>query len=91
MGGQRLLAMRERARRQTALGAPETMGMTRRVLRLLQMSALAVLVVWAIYAPVHAYQQGRLVGYREGVSETLNKIVKSWPLVPLADRAVRHL
>jgi hypothetical protein len=83
--------MRARAGRQKADRAPETIGMTRRALRLLQMSALAVLIVWAIYAPVHAYQQGRLVGYREGVSETLNKIVKSWPLVPLTDRAGRHL
>jgi len=63
----------------------------RRLLRLLQMCALAGLIVWAIYAPVHAYNQGRLVGYREGVSETLGKIVKSWPLVPLTDRGGRHL
>jgi hypothetical protein len=82
--------VRERDRQQTA-GAPETIGMTRRVLRLLQMCALAVLIVWAIYAPVHAYNQGRLAGYREGVSETLGKIVKSWPLVTLTDRAGRPL
>jgi hypothetical protein len=63
----------------------------RRLLRLLQMCALAVLIVWAIYAPVHAYNQGRLVGYREGVTETLSKIVKSWPLLPLTDRAGRQL
>jgi hypothetical protein len=55
------------------------------------MCALAVLILWAIYAPVHSYNQGRLVGYREGVTETLAKIVKSWPLVPLTDRAGRHL
>jgi hypothetical protein len=83
--------VREGVRHETAHGAPETIGMTRRVLRLLQMCALAVLIVWAIYAPVHAYNQGRLVGYREGVSETLGKIVKSWPLVPLTDRAGRQL
>jgi hypothetical protein len=83
--------VRERGRDQTAHGAPETVGMTRRMLRLVQMCALAVLILWAIYAPVHSYNQGRLVGYREGVTETLAKIVKSWPLVPLTDRAGRHL
>jgi hypothetical protein len=79
--------MRERQK----AGAPETIGMTRRVLRLLQICALALLIVWAIYAPVHAYNQGRLIGYREGVTETLGKIVKSWPLVPLTDRAGQRL
>jgi hypothetical protein len=83
--------VRERGRDQTAHGAPETVGVTRRMLRLVQMCALAVLILWAIYAPVHSYNQGRLVGYREGVTETLAKIVKSWPLVPLTDRAGRHL
>ena len=84
-------SVRERTRHQKASRAPETVGMTRRMLRLVQMCALAVLLVWAIYGPVHAYNQGRLVGYREGVSETLGKIVKSWPLLPLTDRAGRHL
>ena len=65
--------------------------MRRRMLRLLQMCAFAVLIVWAIYAPMHAYNQGRLAGYREGVTETLTKIVKSWPLMPLTDRAGRQL
>jgi hypothetical protein len=72
-------------------GATETNRMTRRLLRLLRICGLAVLIVWAIYAPVHAYNQGRLVGYRQGVTETLGKIVKSWPLVPLSDGAGRHL
>lgn len=61
------------------------------MLRLIRLCCLAILVVWAIYAPVHAYNQGRLVGYREGVTETLAKIVKSWPLMPAGERVGRQL
>ena len=57
-----------------------------RVLRLLRLAGLAALIVYAIYAPIHAYNRGHLAGYRQGVSETLTKIVKAWPLVPLADQ-----
>jgi hypothetical protein len=62
-----------------------------RLLRLLRLAGLAVLIVYAIYAPLYAYNRGHLAGYREGVSETLTKIVKAWPLVPLADRVGRQL
>ena len=65
--------------------------MTRVLFRLLRLCVLAILVVWAIYAPVHAYNQGRLVGYKEGVTETLTKIVKAWPLVPLGERGSKEL
>lgn len=65
--------------------------MSRMLLRLMRLCALAILIVWAIYAPVHAYNQGRLAGYREGVAETLTKIVKAWPLVPLTERGSKDL
>ena len=63
----------------------------KRAARLLRLAGLAALIVYAIYAPLHAYNRGHLAGYRQGVSETLTKIVKSWPLVPLAERAGREL
>ena len=56
-----------------------------RLLRALRIAALAVLIVWGIYAPLFAYNRGHLVGFREGVTETLTRIVKAWPLVPLKD------
>lgn len=61
------------------------------VFRLLRLCCLALLLAWSIYAPIHSYNQGRLVGYREGVSETLTKIVKSWPLMPAGERVGRQL
>jgi hypothetical protein len=63
----------------------------KRAARLLRLAGLAALIVYAIYAPLHAYNRGHLAGYRQGVSETLTKIVKAWPLVPLAERAGREL
>ena len=59
--------------------------------RLLRLCCLALLAGLAIYAPIHAYNQGRLAGYREGVAETLTKIVKSWPLMPAGERMGRQL
>ena len=63
----------------------------KRFVRLLRIAGLAALIVYAIYAPVHAYNRGHLAGYREGVSETITRIVKAWPLIPLSDRGSRPL
>ena len=63
----------------------------RRVGRLLRIASLAALIVYAIYAPIHAYHRGHLVGYREGVSETITRIVKAWPLIPMSERGSRAL
>lgn len=62
-----------------------------RAVRLLRLAGLAALIVYAIYAPIHAYERGRNAGYREGVSETITRIVKAWPLIPLSNRGSRPL
>jgi hypothetical protein len=59
----------------------------KRMIRILRMCGLAVLIVWAIYAPMFAYTRGHLAGYRDGVSDTITRIVKAWPLIPMNDRA----
>ena len=59
--------------------------------RILRLAGLVALIVYAIYAPIHAYHRGHLVGYREGVSETITRIVKAWPLIPMSERGSRPL
>jgi len=63
----------------------------KRLVRLVRIAALAVLLVWAIYAPLFAYNRGHLIGYRDGVNDTLTRIVKAWPLIPMQDRSSRPL
>jgi hypothetical protein len=63
----------------------------KRLLRLVRITGLALLLVWAIYAPLFAYTRGHLIGYRDGVADTLTKIVKAWPLVPMQDRSSKPL
>ena len=63
----------------------------KRLIRILRIAGLAVLLVWAIYAPLFAYTRGHLSGYRDGVNDTLTRIVKAWPLIPLQDRTSKPL
>lgn len=63
----------------------------KRLVKILRIAALAVLLVWALYAPLYAYTRGHLVGYRDGVNDTLTRIVKAWPLIPMQDRTSKPL
>ena len=76
-----------------SLGAPASDGPHRmkRLVRLLRIAGLAALIVYAVYAPIYAYNRGHLAGYREGVSETITRIVKAWPLIPMSERGSRPL
>jgi hypothetical protein len=93
MGGHGVSRMPRQLDRPTASRVSCTRDANRmkRLFRALRLAALAVLIVWGIYAPLFAYNRGHLIGYRDGVTDTLTRIVKAWPLVPLKDNTSKPL